>query len=102
MVWWLRPWCVFMRFWVQCLMNVCLNVFGINVDYKHIHHGEYIDIVHHGDGFKTFLLKKLEKKIINFFSWHVSLSQYAMIKIQSVTPLSKNTHTHTCTHEKKH
>jgi hypothetical protein len=37
-----------MRFWVQSLMNVCINVFDINVHYKHIHHGEYIDIVHHG------------------------------------------------------
>jgi hypothetical protein len=32
---------------------------------------------------------------INFFSWHVSLSQHAMIKIKSVTlSFEKKTHTH--------
>ncbi len=43
-------------------MNVCLNVFGINVDYKHIHHGEHTNIVDHGEMVSNLFLKKLEKK----------------------------------------
>jgi len=41
MVWWLRPWCIPMRSWVQSLMDVCINVSRINVVYKHVHHGEW-------------------------------------------------------------
>jgi len=33
-----------MRFWVQSLMDACLNVSCINVIYKHIHHGGYANM----------------------------------------------------------
>jgi hypothetical protein len=50
-----------MRFWVQSLMNVYFNVFGRNVVYKHIHHGEYINIVHHGEmALKNFCQQNLK------------------------------------------
>ncbi len=58
MVWWLKPWCVFIRFWVQSLMNACINEFCTNVVYKHVHHGEW-----HGNLF----VNKSERRKNNFF-----------------------------------
>jgi hypothetical protein len=43
MVWWFKPWCVSTSSWVQSLMDVCSNVFRINVVYKHVHHGEWCE-----------------------------------------------------------
>ncbi len=31
MIWWLRPWCISMKSWVQTLMNVCINVYNVNI-----------------------------------------------------------------------
>ncbi len=36
-VWWLRPWCASTRFWVQSLMDACINISYINVVHKHVY-----------------------------------------------------------------
>ncbi len=40
MVYWLRPWCASMGFWVQLLVDVCINIPCTNVVHKHVRHGE--------------------------------------------------------------
>jgi hypothetical protein len=31
MIWWLWPWCISMKSWVQTLMNVCINVYNVYI-----------------------------------------------------------------------
>ncbi len=28
-IWWLTPWCISIKFWVQILMNACINVHSL-------------------------------------------------------------------------
>ncbi len=78
MVWWLRHGCASMRFWVQSLMDVYINLSCTNVVYKHVHHGKWCK--------KNFVEKIGTKKNFKVFSQHVTLSWCAMAKMQYVTP----------------
>jgi hypothetical protein len=33
-IWWLRPWCIFMSSWVQSLMDVCIKAMVVVNDIK--------------------------------------------------------------------
>ncbi len=63
MVWWLTPWYVSMRSWVQTLMDVCINISCTNVIYKYVHQGEW---------YENLFVDKIGK--IKTFSQHVILS----------------------------